>query len=385
MDLTVEGTGLLGRLQSGADTMTEHLAALVGAESPSSDLSLLRRCAEVLSSIGESVLGRPAAQVEVDGVPHLRWDLNRVDGGEGVLLVGHYDTVWPAGTLDRWPFRTDGQGRATGPGAFDMKAGIVQMLHAAATVLDRHPAAPVTLLVTADEETGSFTSRQLIEAAAAGATAALVLEPSAGGALKTARKGTSMYEVEVVGRSAHAGLEPEKGINAAVELAHQILAVAGLGHPDAGTTVTPTVLSGGTTTNTVPASALLHVDGRATSRAEQERVDRAVRELAPVLDGAELRIHGGINRPPLDAASSAALMDRARRVASALGIPAPAGVAVGGGSDGNFTAGVGVPTLDGLGAVGDGAHAEGEYVQLDQMPVRAALVAGLILDLTAGR
>jgi glutamate carboxypeptidase len=193
-----------------------------------------------------------------------------------------------------------------------------------------------------------------------------------------------MYQIHAIGRSAHAGLEPEKGVNATVELAHQVLAVAGLGRPAAGTTVTPTVAAAGTTTNSVPAEGVLHVDVRATDRAEQERVDTEIRNLTPVMPESRLRVEGGVNRPPLDPASSSRLMARAEAVAARLGLPALRGVAVGGGSDGNFTAAVGVPTLDGLGADGDGAHAEGEYVVVDSMPERAALLAGLVADLMSG-
>lgn len=381
------GPGLLDGLRSRLPEMTAQLAELVQCESPSSDLERLAKCASKVRALGHSMLGVEAQEIDVDGRIHLLW---RVGGDAAarpeVVLIGHYDTVWPAGTLDRWPFSIDGEGRATGPGAFDMKAGIVQMFHALSVINWPAPdngagGGGVAILLTCDEELGSPTSRQLVEDTARGARAALILEPSAAGALKVARKGTSMYEIHVVGRSAHAGLEPERGINATVELAHQVLAVNALGRPEAGTTVTPTVVSAGTTTNTVPAAAVLHIDGRATEVAEQERVDAAIRRLAAVLPGAELRIDGGINRPPLEAASSASLVPLALAVADRLGIGELEGVSVGGASDGNFTAGIGVPTLDGLGADGDKAHAEGEYVKLAAMPERAALVAGMLGEL----
>lgn len=360
--------------------MTSQLSELVSCESPSEDLGLLDKCASHVAGLGSGLLGEDALPVVIDGRTHLVW---RLGGRADVVLVGHYDTVWPRGTIERWPFDVDRSGRASGPGAFDMKAGIVQMFHAL-SVLPRElvtGSSGVAVLLTADEELGSQTSRALIEEVAGGARAALVLEPSARGALKIARKGTSMYEVHAVGRSSHAGLEPENGVNATVELAHQVLAVAALGRPELGTTVTPTVVAGGTTTNTVPASAVLHVDGRATDPAEQGRVDTAIRQLQPVLPGSTLRIEGGINRPPLDAARSSGLMSLASSVAERLGLPPLDGVAVGGASDGNFTAGIGVPTLDGLGADGDGAHAEGEYALVAAMPDRAALVAGLVAEL----
>jgi glutamate carboxypeptidase len=291
----------------------------------------------------------------------------------------HVDTVWPMGTAARWPFDV-ADGRATGPGAFDMKAGLVQGLHALSVLPDL---TGVRVLITTDEEVGSPTSRALIEETVRGAAAALVLEPSAAGALKSARKGVSMYELVVTGRASHAGLEPEKGVNAGLELAHQLLTLESVADAPAGTTVTPTLLSAGTTTNTVPARATVAIDVRAMTEAEQSRVDQVLRGLRPVLPGAGLELLGGPNRPPLQPTASAELLTRARRLAEELGLPPLLDVAVGGGSDGNFTAGVGVPTLDGLGAVGDGAHAEGEYVVVSAMPERAALVAALVADLLA--
>ncbi|HEX8929577.1 MAG TPA: M20/M25/M40 family metallo-hydrolase, partial [Actinomycetota bacterium] len=237
--------------------MVAALRALVEAESPSADPAALRACADRIAELGGGLLGAEPERLAVGGLVHLRW---RFGGPTRVLVLCHYDTVWPLGTLAGWPFGI-ADGVATGPGAFDMKAGLVQGLFALAG-LDRRDG--VTLLVTADEEVGSETSRALIESEAAGASAALVLEPSAGpgGALKVARKGTSRYEVEVAGRAAHAGLEPEKGVNAGLELAHQLLALEVLADVAAGTTLTPTLLSGGTTTNTVPAQAKVAIDVR---------------------------------------------------------------------------------------------------------------------------
>ena len=282
--------------------------------------------------------------------------------------------------MARWPFEVT-DGRATGPGAFDMKAGLVQGLHALslADSLDG-----VAVLVTTDEEIGSPTSRTLIEASARGARAALVLEPSASGALKSARKGVSNYELVAHGRAAHAGLEPEKGVNAVLELAHQLLTLNALAADAAGATITPTLVSAGTTRNTVPAMAVAAIDVRVTTDADQDRIDAALRRTAAVLPGARLELRGGPNRPPLAASASADLVVRARRLAHDLGLAEPADVHVGGGSDGNFTAGIGVPTLDGLGAVGDGAHAEGEHVEVAAMPERGALVHGLVHELSTG-
>jgi glutamate carboxypeptidase len=211
--------------------------------------------------------------------------------------------------------------------------------------------------------------------------AVLVLEPSADGALKVARKGGAMYRIAVRGLAAHAGLEPERGVNALVEMAAHVLAVAALADPAAGTTVTPAVAAAGTTANTVPAAAYFSVDARAWNADELDRVDRAVRALAPIAPGAAVEIDGGIDRPPLEHAASRDLFARARAHAEALGLEPLTGAEVGGGSDGNLTAALGIPTLDGLGAVGGGAHADDEYVVVDRMPERAALVAALVAEL----
>jgi glutamate carboxypeptidase len=232
----------------------------------------------------------------------------------------------------------------------------------------------VAVLLTSDEEIGSPSSRALIEDTARGADAALVLEPSAQGALKHARKGTGNYTLRVDGKASHAGLEPEKGVNALLGLAEVVLAAATLGDVELGTTVTPTVAAAGTATNVVPATATAELDVRVWRMEEADRVDAAVRALRPSVG--QLVVTGGTNRPPMEA--SDALVVAARECADRLGLAALESVAVGGGSDGNFTAAIGVPTLDGLGAVGDGAHAEGEYVEVATMAERAALVAELV-------
>jgi glutamate carboxypeptidase len=354
--------------------MVERLEALVSCESPSSDASALSRCAELLDRQASALWGVRPEWASSDGRPHLCWQF----GSETkVLVLGHLDTVWPMGTLADWPFRVDGS-VATGPGCFDMKAGLVQGMYAVASLPER---SGVTVLVTSDEEVGSPTSRGLIERLARTARAALVLEPSTDGALKTGRKGISRYEVEVTGRAAHAGLEPEAGANAALELAEQALAIEALADSGQGTSVTPTTMSAGTSSNTVPAAARMEVDVRVTSEAEQLRVDAAMRALTPRRSGTGIRLLGGPNRPPLPEAASRDLLAHARRCCDRLGLPLVEGVTVGGASDGNITAALGVPTLDGLGAVGHGAHAAGESVVLDDMPDRAALLAVLVADL----
>lgn len=368
---------LLDELRTRTATMVEDLGRLVSVESPTADVGAVTACADEVEALGTQLLGQAPARVQVEGRrPHLHWSF---PGASRIVLVGHFDTVWPTGTLARWPFSVDGD-VATGPGCFDMKAGIVQLLHAVQALGDP---TGLDIVLTSDEEVGSPSSRTLIEDVARGAVAALVLEPSAGGALKTARKGVSMYAIEVEGRAAHAGLEPEKGANALIELAHQVLRLEAIARPELGTTVTPTVAASGTTTNTVPAAASVKIDVRASLPEEQDRVDAQMRRLPEVthVDGTAVRITGAPNRPPLPATASAELFERAQRVGAALGLPALSRIEVGGGSDGNFTAGVGTPTLDGLGAVGDKAHAEGEHVVVSAMAERAALVAALIDDL----
>ena len=355
------------------ETMTADLAALVAVESPSGVPDALARCRAEVSALGERLLGAaPAVHGE-----HLHWGPERPK----VLLLGHYDTVWPVGTLARRPFTVIGH-RATGPGCFDMKAGLVQIFHALARVAEREGGLEgVGVLVTSDEETGSATSRELIEETAREATAVLVAEPSADGALKTSRKGMARYELEVIGRAAHSGLDPEKGVNAGIELAHQILAIAALAAPERGTTVVPSVASAGTTVNTVPAGASLAIDVRAFDRAELERVRRWLLARRPVLPGARLLVREGPSRGPLQRSASFGLFQRASTLAAELGLPPLREAAVGGGSDGNLTAALGIPTLDGLGAVGGGAHSEEEWVDLRSLPERAALLAALVTRL----
>jgi glutamate carboxypeptidase len=354
--------------------LLDDLEELVTCESPSADLEAVAASADVVARIGEKRLGVAPERIVLDGRTHLRWRF----GPSKVLLLCHHDTVWPLGTLLTHPFSIR-DGVLRGPGCFDMKAGLVIALHAIAGLADR---TGVTLLVTGDEEIGSPSSRALIEAEARGRVAALVLEASAdGGALKTERKGVSLYRVRVHGLAAHAGLEPERGVNATVELAHQVLAVTGLADPALGTTVTPTVMSSGTTGNTVPAAGEFSVDVRARFADEQFRVDAAMHALLPVLPGARLEVLGKPNRPPLMASASAALFDHAAAVAARLGQPPLTHAAVGGGSDGNFTAGIGTPTLDGLGAVGGGAHADHEHVLVPELLGRTELVAELVTDL----
>jgi glutamate carboxypeptidase len=370
---------VLAYLRDHLSDMTALLVQLVEMESPSNSKSLLDRLAvflaEQLSAVGARV--EPLVQSKAGDHVRARWD-----GDEGgVLLLCHMDTVWEAGTLARRPVRVD-DGRLYGPGAFDMKGGIVNVLWAirALRELNAFPNRRVTLLITSDEEIGSRTSRPMIEAEAVSHDAVFVMEPAQppNAALKTSRKGVGVYRVSITGRSAHAGVDHEKGINAIEELAHQILAIQRFTDYAAGTTVNVGVVDGGTRSNVVPEEATARVDVRVVNAAEAERIDEKMRGLKPHLDGARIQISGGVNRPPMNRTPEiASLFGQAEVLAVGMGLHiAEAGS--GGGSDGNFTAALGVPTLDGLGVVGDGGHANHEHVVLASMPERAALLAAMI-------
>lgn len=298
-----------------------------------------------------------------------------------VLVIGHLDTVWPVGTLQRMPFRFTEDGKLHGPGVFDMKSGVACLVEAMRTIKAQglETRRPLTILLTCDEEIGSRTSRALVEAEAIRSAAALVLEPPLpGGVVKTGRKGIGVFSLRAVGRAAHAGLDPSKGINAVVELAHQTLRLAALNDFERGTTVNVGVFNGGTTTNVVPAEAAAKIDVRFWTQADGESLENAIRSLKPVLPEAQLEIGGGINRPPMPRSpENIALFEHARGLAGELGFELKDGV-VGGGSDGNFTAALGVPTLDGLGVDGAGAHADHEHIIIHDIPRRTALLTRLL-------
>ncbi|MGD9995402.1 MAG: M20/M25/M40 family metallo-hydrolase [Ilumatobacteraceae bacterium] len=352
--------------------MLDDLAVLVGVESPSNDLDALAASAAALAGVIQSRLGSAPLIVDSPAGPHVHWSAG---GTPRVLVVGHHDTVFPAGALAARPF-TVADGRATGPGVFDMKGGIVQAIHAVASLADR---SGIELLFTADEEVGSTASRALIEERAVACGAVLVVEPSAdGGALKTARKGTGGFEVVVHGRAAHAGLEPEKGVNSLVAASELIGRIATFGDATLGTTVTPTMVRGGTAENVVPAETRVVVDVRVVEPGEKERIEHLMETLTTSVVGATIEVSGSIGRPPMHATASERLFPLAVQVAADAGLGRIDGVAVGGGSDGNFTAAIGVPTLDGLGAVGGGAHADHEFVVIDALVPRASLLAGLL-------
>lgn len=357
------------------------LREFVEIESPSRDKALVdafaTRVAAEFQKLGGIVELVP--QLEVGSV--LRVTFASTPRKKPVLLLGHLDTVYEQGTLERMPCRVSG-GKMYGPGAFDMKGGIVMMLLAIAALKDQHVELPrpISVLLNPDEEIGSPASRKITERLAKKCAAVLVLEPSAGpnGACKTARKGVGDYRLRVTGVSAHAGLDFQKGANAITELAYQLTRIASMTDLKRGTTLNPGIVRGGTRTNVVPDLAEAEFDIRVATRKEGERIDRQIRALKPLDKRCKLEIAGGVNRNPFERTPEvAALYAKARTLAAELGFDLEER-AVGGGSDGNFTAGIGIPTLDGLGAVGDGAHALHEHIVLAEIPRRAALLARLI-------
>ena len=300
------------------------------------------------------------------------------------LILCHYDTVWPVGSLETHPFRVDGQGKAYGPGIFDMQSSLALAEYVVRGVqaLNLRLPRPVTLLVTSDEEVGSQTSRQMIEEEAGRAAYVLVLEPPLpGGVLKTTRKGGAHFALTIVGRAAHAGVEPEKGVSAVQELAHQVLALHSITDLKVGTTVNVGVVSGGTRSNVVAAHAEARIDVRAWTKAEMERVGAAIGALEPALEGTKVRVTGGVGRPPLERTVTGNLFGQAQAIGRRLGLDLQEG-GTGGGSDGNLTGALGVPTLDGLGLPGHGAHADHEHIEVDKIGERAALLTALLVELS---
>ena len=350
--------------------MLSALEKLVRLESPTDDLDACRSVIQLASDIAQEVLGSPAQIRDVNGRPVFWWGVDKPD----VVILAHLDTVWPKGSFQPvWSLK---EGTASGPGIFDMKAGFIQALFAMKG-LD----GSVALVATSDEETGSITSKDFIKEISSQAKAVLVLEATLNGKVKTGRKGTAMYQVKIHGKASHAGLDPHKGINATVEMGHAILAVSGLENIDLGTTVVPTMLRSGNTTNTVPDLAILDIDVRSFSLQELNRVDTAIRDLKAINPLARYEITGGFNRPPLETTSTMALYERAEKVAKALGMPPLGHASVGGASDGNFAAAAGAQVLDGLGAIGDGAHAAHEWVDITTLQSRSALLHALVKDI----
>jgi glutamate carboxypeptidase len=364
--MTSQNSSEYGRLTP----MLAALEALVRCESPTEDVDACRDVVRLASDIATRVLGTPAEIKEIEGRPVFWWGSPEPE----IILLGHLDTVWPHGSYQPL-WEVDGD-VVRGPGVFDMKAGFLQALYALKGI-----EGSVALIATTDEETGSHASRKLILDLSAKAKAVLVLEASLDGKVKTGRKGTSMYQVHVHGLASHAGLEPEKGVNATTEIAHVILKVTELENSEHGTSVVPTVLHSGNTTNTVPDHAILDIDIRSFSLAELERVDSAIRGLKAENPKARIEVTGGINRPPLQEQSTADLYQRVEKVAATLGMQPLGSAKVGGASDGNFAAAAGAPVLDGLGAVGGGAHAPNEWLSAKTLEPRTELLHALIVDL----
>ena len=349
--------------------MLAALEALVKCESPTEDLDACRDVVRLASDIATRVLGIPAQIHEVKGRPVFWWGAEEPE----IVLLAHLDTVWPHGSFSPL-WSVDGD-VIRGPGTFDMKAGFVQALFALKGITGS-----VALVGTTDEETGSETSKDLIMEFSRNAKAVLVLESAIDGKVKTGRKGTAMYRINVHGRAAHAGLEPEKGINATIEISHVVLQLAALENSELGTTAVPTLMHSGNTTNTVPDLATLDVDARSFSQAELVRVDQAIRAIKPKHPEATIEISGGLNRPPLELTSTMELYERAAKVAATLGITL-GHASVGGASDGNFAASAGAKVLDGLGGVGAGAHAHNEWVSVKALQERSDFLHAFIKDL----
>ncbi len=374
---------LLDHYAARREVILKSIRDLVERETKSREESRLNEIAGFVSGQLREIGG----QVELipqDGYgTHLRarFDFGHDRTEQGVLVVGHLDTVWPVGSLERLPFRVTPEGRAHGPGIFDMKSGVAILVESLRTIVSRRLATkrPVTLLLTCDEEIGSRTSRPLIEEEAKNAAAALILEPPiSGGVVKTGRKGIGTFTVRALGRAAHAGLDPEKGVNAIVELAHQTLRLSALNDYGRGVTVSVGLVEGGSALNVVPACASAKVDVRFWTPEDGANLVAAIRGLTPVTAGAKIEVSGGINRPPMPRSDkNIALFKHARALAAELGFELKDEV-VGGGSDGNFIAAMGVPTLDGLGVDGAGAHAEHEHIVIDDIPRRATLLTRLM-------
>jgi len=393
---TSEAEKRLAYFEQRRDDMVSTIQGLVELESPSDDKAAVDRVAEVVAAKFSQLDGAVRVHEAKNFGNHLQVDFpgKSVPGksmsgksssaksdSKPVLLLGHCDTVYPLGTLATMPCRVQGD-RLTGPGVLDMKSGIALMLHAIQGLQSWHGELPrpVTVFLVSDEEVGSDSSRAITEALAKKAAAVLVLEPSYGlrGAVKTGRKGVGEYSVKVTGKASHAGLDFKKGVNAIVELARQIERISGFTDLERGLTVNVGIVSGGSRTNVVPAEATAHIDVRIARLRDAAGLDKKMRGLRAFNRKCKIEISGGINRPPMErTAGGASLYSRATAIARELGWKLGEAV-VGGGSDGNFTAALGIPTLDGLGGVGDGAHAIHEHILISELPRRAALLAGLI-------
>jgi glutamate carboxypeptidase len=384
MNSVAEPKSLLKWLTKQLPSMIRTLESFVRAESPSLEKAAADACARLIAAEWRK-RGVPVELLQQKHRgPHLRiiWAPGKTKPRSQLLVLGHYDTVYASGTLAKMPFRT-AAGRVFGPGVFDMKAGIVQALFAL-DAIQRCGVALAKRLVflwTSDEEIGSESSRRLLETEAKRSDAVFVLEPALGpkGLLKTARKGVGEAEIIVRGRASHAGLAPERGVNAIHELALQIVRVSQWNDLRRGISINAGLVAGGTRTNVIPDCARTVLDLRALRIDDMRSIDKQLRALRPILPGAKLEVRGGFNRAPLERKYSVDLFKRASSLAKQLGFAIGEGTA-GGGSDGSLTAALAIPTLDGLGAVGDGAHSSGEYIVARAMPWRAALLATLLVN-----
>jgi len=372
----------LGYFKERQEQMVQTIRQLAEIESPSDNKAAVDRLGSLLAGRFEGVGGHAKFHRTRDFGDHLQVDFPGRSGGKPIMLLGHLDTVYPLGTLQTMPVRV-GDGRLYGPGTFDMKSGIAFMLHAIEALREWHAdevPRPLTILLVSDEEIGSDSSRQITESLAKKSAAVLVLEPAYGakGAVKTARKGVGEYVLKVTGKAAHSGLDFEKGESAIIELARQILEISKMVDLKRGITLNVGTIQGGTRSNVIAAEASAVIDARVMRIKDAAMLDRKLHALKPFNRKCKLEISGGVNRPPLERTPKvAALYKKASEIAKELGWKLEE-AAVGGGSDGNFTAALGIPTLDGLGGVGEGAHATHESVTISELPRRAALIAQLI-------
>lgn len=386
--MTMNHQTLLTYFQNCQSEILDTIRQLVTQETPSHDKARLDAFAEFLASrlraAGASV---ELIQNEKAGshliARFIPTSLSKDDHTvKPALILCHYDTVWPVGTLDRLPFRVE-DGRAYGPGIFDMQTSLALSEYAltAITALQLELPRPITILITSDEEVGSGSSRALIEAEARKSDYVLVMEsPLPGGVLKTARKGVGAFRLDVTGKAAHAGVEPEKGASAILELARQIIVIDGLNDKEKQTTLNVGVINGGTAANVVAASASARIDVRTWTEEESARISQAFEALQPTVPGCTLQMSGGWNRPPMERRVTAPLFERVCEIGAKLGLTLKDG-GTGGGSDGNFTAALGIPTIDGLGVPGAGAHADHEHIEVDQIVGRAALLVAMLVEL----
>jgi glutamate carboxypeptidase len=362
--------------------MMSLLQRMVEIESPSDNKAAVDQMGAFLAHEFERLGGKVTFFPQKEAGNHLKAEFAG-DAGRPVLLLGHFDTVWSMGTLANMPFRIDG-GRAFGPGIYDMKAGIAMMIFALRALQgagSQHR--PVTILLDTDEEVGSTTGRAVVEATAKSCEAVLVLEPSQGtkGHLKTSRKGVGDITIRVRGRASHSGVDFEKGRSAIVELARQLLEIVKFTDLERGITVNPGIVQGGTRSNVIAAEAWAEVDLRIARAADAAMLEQKFAALKPFDPDCTIEISGGMNRPPMErTAGTVRLFEIAREIAGSIGLALEES-STGGGSDGNFTSALGLPTLDGLGALGEGAHAVNESIVIEQLPIRTAVLAGLLQSL----